>query len=132
MALTNSLTGKTSAGLAGVLPPVQYLSPAQWAAVTNGMGPVDLAELANLSAGGGALSPAAQAALEAGLATGEFSAIATTAAQVLAAQAQSAGSAQPMDVMSGGITVNTHVLNINFGGAVQRRNGAGGGRPIQQ
>ncbi len=117
MALTNSLTGKTTAGPAGVLAPIQYLSPAEWAAVTNGIGPGDLAGLANLSPQGGAFSPAARAAIKAGLTTNNVLAIAATAAHVLAAQqAQGAGSPQPMTSMSGGITVNTHILNINFGG----------------
>ncbi len=116
MALTNSLTGRASAGLAGILPPTQYLSPAEWAAVTNAMGPGGLTELAGLSLRGGALSPAGQAALKAGLTAKDFPAIAVTAAQVLAAQAQGAGSPQPMTSMSGAITVNTHILNINLGG----------------
>jgi hypothetical protein len=123
IALTNSLTGNTTAGLAGVLPPVQYLSPAEWAAVTNGMGPGGLAELANLSPQGGALSPAAVAAINAGLTTNDVAAIAATAAQVLATQAQNAGAVQPMTSMSGGTLVTNHMLNINFGGLINQKVG---------
>ncbi|MGO8674664.1 MAG: hypothetical protein ACLQVX_02190 [Limisphaerales bacterium] len=100
----------------GVPPPVPYLSPSEWWAVTNGMAPGDLAGLANLATQGGALSPAALAAIKAGLTADDVSAIAAMAAQVLAAQAQSAASVQPMTQMSSGITVANPVLNINIGG----------------
>ena len=97
-------------------PPVPYLSPGEWWAVTNGMAPGDLAGLANLTTQGGALSPAALAAVKAGLTADDVSAIAAMAAQVLAVQAQSALFAQPLTQVSGGVTVANHVLNVNLGG----------------
>ena len=45
-----------------------------------------------------------------------MAAIAATAAQVLAAQAQSAGSVQPMNSSSGSMLISGPILNINFGG----------------
>jgi len=96
-------------------PPVPYLSPAAWWAVTNGMAPGDLAGLANLTTQGGALSTAGLAAVQAGLTADDVSAIAAMAAQVLAAQAQVTGPLQPTQ-MSGSITVANHVLNVNLGG----------------
>ncbi|MGO8678508.1 MAG: carbohydrate-binding protein [Limisphaerales bacterium] len=100
----------------GVPLPVQSLTPGEWWAVTNGMAPGDLAGLANVATQGGALSPAALAAIKAGLTADDVSAIAAMAAQVLAVQAQSTLVAQPMTQMSGGITVANPVLNINIGG----------------
>ncbi|HXP62337.1 MAG TPA: hypothetical protein VN829_17705 [Dongiaceae bacterium] len=97
-------------------PPVGNLSPSQWAAVTNGMAPGDLAALAGLVTEGGALSPAAAAAVKAGLTADDVSAIAAMAAQVLAAQAQSAVVLQPQAQMTGSVFVANHVLNVNLGG----------------
>jgi Putative addiction module component len=63
------------------------------------MSPGNLAKLAALAPQGGALGPAAVAAVKAGLTTNDVSAIAATAVLVLEAQAQNAGAMQPMEVL---------------------------------
>ena len=61
IAATNALAGNTTATLAApaaALPLVQYLTPDQWAGVTNGMSPDGLAALAALASSQGGLTPA--------------------------------------------------------------------------
>ncbi len=98
--------------------PKQYFTPGIWAAVTNGLSLSQLRDLAASPQSQASRGLAARLAASAGLPPSAIPAISAAAAEVLAAETPSAGSPQPLTAMSGSTLVNTHILNLDFGGSM--------------